>query len=83
MNKVQYIDKAKVLAILGDNPELVEKVNQLMTFTLPERNGHWILKSKSDTPALFECSVCGYHNIITPYFCYYFGTLMNGKVEEQ
>ena len=43
MNKVQYIDKAKVLAILGDNPELVEKVNQLMTFTLPERNGHWIL----------------------------------------
>ena len=77
IDKIEYVNKAEVLKIVGEDSEQAAAIDKLMVFKLPERNGQWLLKPQSDSPALFECSICGYHNIVTPYFCECCGARMN------
>ena len=78
VEKIHYVDKAKVLNILQDADEKYkEQIEQLLTFTLPARDGEWIPYIDTDGNVLYQCSICGYHNITQPYFCERCGARMN------
>ena len=80
MKKIQYIDKAKVLKIVGEDSEQAQEIEKLQAFVLPERNGEWIAKEENGFH-YYECSVCGYSNIVEPYFCECCGARMRVKEE--
>ena len=82
--KVQYINKAQVLEILKDSdPAYTENINKLFAFTLPERDGEWIPVIDIDGNVLYQCSICGYHNIVQPYICERCGALMKKKEDKE
>ena len=80
---VQYINKEKVLKIVGENSEAAKQIEKLMTFSLPAREGEWIPMTGGDNFSFYKCSVCGYDNIVAPYFCECCGARLNRKEEEE
>lgn len=77
MDIIEYVNKAKVLTILGDDPR-AEDVKALKSFKLPERHGRWV-----KIGPFYKCSICGYRNIVSPYFCECCGAMMEEESDSK